>query len=248
MIELWLVDLEAAAPALEALERETPRLAADDRARALRAADAHEQRHRLAAYTALRVVLERFAGPAMRGRKLLREASGKPHFGPGAPAFSLAHIEGLALIGVGEKGAIGVDLERSRTVRLSARRREEIVAVGAGLAARAAHDPVGEDAVLRAWCRLEAFSKAHGGGISHVLTEIGVRGRSGRQLALGHIETTARALAKAQGLQVADVSLPAGLFAAAAAPGLRRLPRPRRFPLDTHAIALIAKARRTPPG
>ena len=248
MMELWLVDLEAAAPALEALERETPRLAPDDRARAGRTPDAHEQRQRLAAYSALRILLERFAGSAVRARKLLRGASGKPHLGPGAPAFSVAHVEGLALIGVVAKGAIGVDLERRRTLRLSTRRREEIMAVGAGLAARAGRDLAGEDAVLRAWCRLEAFAKAHGGGISQLLSEIGVRGRSGRQLALDRIEAAARALAKTEGLEVADVSLPPDLFAAAAAPSLRRLPRPRRFPRDAQAIELIAKARRTSPG
>src|SRR5256885_5042262 len=68
-MELWLVDLEAAAPALEALEREVPRLSADDRDRAGRLADAHERRNRLAAYTALRVLLERVGGAGGGGQR-----------------------------------------------------------------------------------------------------------------------------------------------------------------------------------
>ncbi|HEY5830087.1 MAG TPA: phosphopantetheinyl transferase, partial [Hyphomicrobiaceae bacterium] len=188
MTELWLVDLDRAAPALEALERETPRLGPDDRARAMRGADAHERRHRLAAYMALRILLERACGPAIRGRKLLRGPSGKPHLGPDAPGFSLAHIDGLALIAMAPVGAVGVDLERPRRLHVSSRRRDEILAVGVGLGGplgtRTSHDPHEEEALLRAWCRLEAFAKAHGGGISHLLTEIGIRGPDGRQLPL----------------------------------------------------------------
>ena len=75
MIELWLIDLEAAAPALEALERDVPRLSADDRARALRLDDAHERHHRLAAYMGLRVVLERVGGAGVRGQRLVRGAA-----------------------------------------------------------------------------------------------------------------------------------------------------------------------------
>ena len=43
MTELWLVDLKAAAPVLEALEQETPRLSEDDRRRALCLGDAEER-------------------------------------------------------------------------------------------------------------------------------------------------------------------------------------------------------------
>jgi 4'-phosphopantetheinyl transferase len=247
MTELWLVDLNQAAPALEALEHATPRLGPDDRARALRAADVHEQRQRLAAYMALRILLERACGPAIRGRKLLRGPSGKPHLGPDAPAFSLAHIDGLALIAMAPAGAVGVDLERPRRLHVSSRRRDEILAVGAGLggplAAGTSHDPHHEEALLRAWCRLEAFAKAHGGGISHLLAEIGIRGPDGRQLPLARIEGAAHRLAQRDRLEIADLAMPPGLLAAVAAPEHPRARQPRPFPADTHAIARIAEAR-----
>lgn len=256
MTELWLVDLEASAPGLEALERETPRLGPDDRARAMRVADPRERRQRLAAYTALRILIERTAGPATRGHKLLRGPSGKPHLGPGAPAFSLAHIDGLALIAMAPAGAVGVDLERPRRLHVSSRRRDEILAVGAGLAqglaARPTHDLPDESALLCAWCRLEAFAKAHGGGISRVLTELGIRGPDGRQAALAQIESAAHRLAQRDGLETSDLMMPSGLVAALAAADPPQSLRPHRFPADPYAIELIAKprtaSRRRPPG
>jgi phosphopantetheinyl transferase len=246
MPELWLVDLEAAAPALEALERETPRLRPEDRARTQRVADTRERRHRLAAYATLRILAERIAGPAIRGRSLLRHPSGKPHLGPDAPAFSLAHVDGLALIAIAPAGHIGVDLERPRQLHLSARRREEILAVGAGLSTPRLHARSDDDALLHAWCRLEAFAKAHGGGISHLLSEIGIRGRDGRQLAPARIEAAARRLAERDGLHIADLAMPPGLFAAIAAADRPRALRPEPFPADAHAIDLLAMARPAP--
>src|SRR4249919_2397300 len=124
-MQLWLVELDAAAPALEALECDLPRLSLDDRDRAGRLSDAREQRHRLAAYMALRVVLERWGGAQVRGQRFIRSSSGKPRLGTAGPAFSLSHSGGLALIGVARSQAIGVDLEQMRTVAMSRRRQEE---------------------------------------------------------------------------------------------------------------------------
>ena len=91
MTELWLVDLEAAAPALEALERDLPRLSGDDRARALRPNDARERRHRLAAYMGLRIVLERVGGAEVRGQRFVRGPGGKPQPAPPAAPASSAY-------------------------------------------------------------------------------------------------------------------------------------------------------------
>ncbi len=110
MTELWLVDLEAAAPALEALERDLPRLSGDDRARALRPNDARERRHRLVAYMGLRVVLERVAGAEVRGQRFVRGPGGKPHLGAGAHRLQpVAHRRA----GAHRRGARGRDRRRS---------------------------------------------------------------------------------------------------------------------------------------
>ena len=246
MIELWLVDLEAAAPALEALERDLPRLSADDHARALRSGDARERRHRLAAYMGLRVVLERVVGAEVRGQRFVRGPSGKPRLTAGDVAFSLSHTDGLALIGAARAGAIGVDLERMRALRMSSRRREEILAVAAGLTAAPLGDPACDEALLRAWCLLEAFAKARDEGLSQVLTELGLRHAGGRHLPCKQIVAAARRLARRSGLEIADVKLPPGLHGAVAAAGLAPPLRPRRFPADAEAIRRILSARPSP--
>jgi 4'-phosphopantetheinyl transferase len=243
MAELWLVDLQAAGPALEALEREVPRLSADDRDRAGRLGDSRERRYRLAAYMALRVVLERVGGAGVRGRRFERAAGGKPGLGAAGPGFSLSHTGGLALIGVAQSQSIGVDLEPRRAVAMSQRRREEILAVGAGFAARAMGDAGNEAAVLQAWCRLEACAKARGDGISRVLGALGLRAPQGRRLDPTHIEAVARRFVRAAGLVVGDVKLPPGLHGAVAHTDASAAPRLRQFPAEFRAIARLLPAR-----
>jgi 4'-phosphopantetheinyl transferase len=240
MTELWLVDLEAAAPALEALERDCPRLAGDDRARALRLGEARARRHRLAAYTALRIVLERVAGPEVRGQTFARASGGRPGLGAGDTTFSLSHTEGLALIGVARAGSIGVDLERVRALRMSSRRREEMLALAAGLAAEPLGDPAGDAALLRAWCRVEAFAKARGEGLDRLLRELGLREAGGRRLSVRQIAADARHLARQSGLRIADVTLPPGLYGAVATAGAAPSARPRRLPADPQALRRLA--------
>jgi 4'-phosphopantetheinyl transferase len=235
-MELWLVDLDAAAPALEALERDVPRLSTDDRERARRLSDPTEQRFRLTTYLALRVVLERSAGSAVRGQRFARSARGKPRLDGDGPAFSFSHTQRLALIAVAGLPAIGVDLEESRSLAMSPRRREEILAVGSGLSARLPGSAGSDAAVLRAWCRLEAYAKARGQGVSRVLTELGLRETCGRGLAIADIEAGARQLARETGLAVHDVRLPTGLHGAVAYAGAVAAPRLRRFPTDAAAI------------
>jgi 4'-phosphopantetheinyl transferase len=246
-MELWLVDLNAVAPALEALERDTPRLSTDDCERARRLSDPGVRRCRTAAYAALRVVLERVSGPAVRGKCFIRSARGKPSLQAG-PAFSFSHTERLALVGVARLAAIGVDLEESRALAMSQRRRDEILAVGLGLAARpAAGDADSHAAVLQAWCRLEAYAKARGLGISRVLTELGLRETRGRQLTIADIESATRQRASEAGFEVRDVRLPPGLHGAVAYAGSVAAPRLRHFPTDRAAIARLLTPARTAP-
>jgi 4'-phosphopantetheinyl transferase len=237
MVELWLVDLAAAGPALAALEQEAPRLAAEDRRRAERLAAPRERCHRLAAYTALRIVLERAQGPDVRGAVFERSPAGKPRLATGDADFSLSHTAGLALIGVARPGTIGVDLERERKLAMSDRRREEVGAAAAGLCAEEPGEgPVDDKALLLAWCRLEAFAKARGQGLAVVLGDLGLRKSSGRALPPAAIAVAAQRLAREAGLRVADAALPRGLYGAIAVEGSARLPRLRRFPTDRAAI------------
>jgi len=239
LMELWLVDLHRAGPALEALEREVPRLSADDRTRAARLSEPGERRHRLAAYMALRIALERMGGVVVRGEPFNRAEGGKPHLGKAAPSFSLSHTGGLALLGVARSRPIGVDLEAHRCLRMSPRRRREILAIGAGLAQRSINDGADAAPTLQAWCRLEAYAKATGQGVGRILGELGLPRARGGQRACGEIEAAARRLAREAGMAVGDLRLPPGLYGAVAYAGVRTVPRLRHFPVDKPGIARL---------
>ena len=240
MTELWLVDLKEAAPVLEALERETPRLSDDDRRRALCLRDAEDRRLRLAAYGALRIALERWGGERVRRTAYQRNRSGSPSLA-GMPAFSLSHADNLALIGVTPSRAIGVDLERERRVRVSARRRQEILAAGAGLCG-ALHGPPVDRNFLQAWVRLEAYAKAQRESLGRVLDDLQLRAPGRRALSLADIEAGARRQARRRALRVVDLAMPANLLGAAALEVAASLPELRRFPADLGGVRRLLPA------
>jgi 4'-phosphopantetheinyl transferase len=243
MTELWLVDLERAAPALQALESAEPRLSEDDRARARKIVDLRERRHRLAAYIALRVALERIAGRQVRGADFARVSGGKPSLAVGRAAFSLSHSDGFALLGVTRLGEIGVDLERARSVRLSRLRQRLIVAAGNGLAGMPLTAEDNEEAFLQAWSRLEAFAKARGSGLARLLADVGARGGGSTT---ARVEAAARRVVGEAGLKVRDLTLPPGLYGAVTVGEAASVPRVRAFPANGPAIERLLTSRAAP--
>jgi 4'-phosphopantetheinyl transferase len=237
--ELWLVDLAASGPALAAIERATPRLEAAERARAEALADPRERDERLAAHVALRLLVERVAGPAVRGRPLVRGPAGKPHLAGGGAELSLSHTAGFALIGVSATQAVGVDLEGMRPLGFSPRRRDEIAAAGTGLGGRPLPAGSGDRAVLQAWVRIEAFSKARGTALAQTLAHLGLRGPEHGRAPLPGLEDAARRLAAQAGLAVHDLSLPADLRGAVALPVGACVPQPACLPTDRAGIEAL---------
>ena len=237
-IELWLVDLDTCAAALEQIERDVPRLSADDRERAGAISDAGERARRVAAYTALRVLLERAAGQTVRGQAFTRSPGWKPRLPDGSAEFNLSHAEGMALIGISRSCPLGVDLERARPVRMSPRRIGEIAAVGSGLGDKPLPDLGAERTFLQAWARLEAFTKARGRGLAQTLTDLGLRGKGapGPPMPLPHVEAAARHLLHEAGLTVGDVTLLPGFHGAVAAARGARVTRVRPFPVQGEQI------------
>ncbi len=233
--ELWCVDLEAGAGALHALESRTPRLSDWDRQQASAMADAGAADQWRATHIALRLLLERAVGARWRNVPLVRGPGVRPHI-EGAPvAFSLSHVADLALIALGPVGDIGVDLERSRPVRMRPPRRGLIETAGVALNPSSALSVDADARFLQAWVRLEAFAKAECGGIGRLLTRLGIVG--GRELVeadLKHAVETARAQAAAGAVH--DIDLGEGLFAALAlSPGLP-VPRVRRLPASLDGL------------
>lgn len=181
MTDIWLADLDRSASALFELERQTPRLSADEIARTDNVDDHAPQRTLRAAYIAQRVALETMFGVELRGAPLPRDHFGRPHLPAGMTgAFSLAHTSSLVLIGATRHARIGVDIETPRMIRMNAHRRAIIEAAAESLA----REPLPGDSdarFLQAWVVLEALAKADGRGIGHLLTQLGaVGGRTGR--------------------------------------------------------------------
>jgi phosphopantetheinyl transferase len=235
MTEIWLIDVERSAPALAGLERATPRLTAGDRSRARAVKDPRDRRQRIAVTTALRILLERVAGPQAARLPFAAGPAGKPSLPGRDIQFSLSHIDGYALVGLTRAGEIGVDLERDRPLRMPDRRRAELMAAAEGLAGRPLPDASPDASFLQAWCRLEAFAKARGAGLGRTLADLGLR--SGQARTPAQIEVACRKAAREAGLAVYDVAVGSGLYAAIAMQNAARLrPRVLVFPNDRAGI------------
>ncbi len=176
-VEIWFADLSKCGAALEAIEKETPRLSDDDCARLEKTAGAEERRWRRAAHIALRIIIERAHGPQWRKVSYVFGDTGKLALPDSQGDFSLAHADGYALIGVIRRGRIGVDLERPRDIKIAANRQRAIIAAAVQLVPDQALPEDDTAGFIQAWVRLEALAKADGRGIGHVLTVLGARGR-----------------------------------------------------------------------
>lgn len=233
-LDLWLIDLSAAAPALMALESQTPRLARDELARAVGLGPAGNDWRALR--IAMRVVLERHAGASVRRTPWRVGPAGKPSL-PWVSEidFSLSHSGRHALLAVGRR-AVGVDLEEERSVAVSAERRAALLAAASVPSLRLASEAAGDggscaEAVLQAWTRLEAWAKARGTGIGALLGALGIRGPRLAVRSVEHVTRAAADLLSRDGFEIRDIPLPAGLHGAVAArPPLREW-RARRFPV-----------------
>jgi 4'-phosphopantetheinyl transferase len=236
-VECWLVDLQAAAPALHAIERDTPRLSDWDRETASAFSDKQAAAQWLAAHIALRILLERAVGPGLRGVPLERGARIKPHVKDAPVIFSLSHVTGLALIALGPAEPLGVDLERSRVVHMSPHRRAPMEVAAAALNTETALPKADDARFLQTWVRLEAAAKADGCGIGRMLTRLGLT----RDSTLSEAERAARARAITQVMRLRDMDLGGGLFAAVATPPGVGRPDVTAFPASPEGLAALLR-------
>lgn len=200
-LEVWLLDLDASEAALDAIERETPRLPASFGTNARPAPD----RWRRTAHIALRLLLERVHGQSLRAREFVTSAAGKSHLpAPFAGSFSLSHSHGRALIALSPDVRVGVDLEHTRANAISEERKARILRAGEAMAPHLALPASPDAAFLQAWVRLEAVAKASGEGIGRLLTAEGVIGSPKGRPRPDHFE-------------VADLDLDTGWYGAIAA-------------------------------
>src|SRR5262249_51803263 len=152
-----------------------------------------------------------------RGVSFTTGAHGKPGITGSSLAFSLSHVEGLALIAVDAEGEVGVDLERVRPIRMGQPRRGQIEVAGAQVAPPPLSREEADARFLQAWVRLEALAKFDGCGIGHMLTRLGIT-RSGKR------GERPAAVLESAGAEVHDVDLGPGVFAAIALAKGRSMP------------------------
>jgi 4'-phosphopantetheinyl transferase len=229
-LNIVFVDLEASAALLETAERDVPRLSASDIARVRSLAhDPDGQRRWRFSRIALRIVLERAAGPAHRNADFAVDKNGRPSLAGSAPYFNISHSGSAALIAVSKSAPVGVDLEHERELSMTEDRRRRVAAAASGLMSEpATMVHLGTDVdVLRDWVRLEAVAKARGTGIGPLLTENGVIGgkRSGRRPG------------PASQFEVRNLDVGSGYLAAVAAPTLPQTIDVLMFPESAEALA-----------
>ena len=240
-VALWLIDIEAAEPALWQIEEQTPRLSWRGQMDFQTDVNGRRARARFSAHVALRLVLERWLGAKpVRGVAFNTAKNGKPFLAGSGLDFSLSYSENMVLIGVRAGGAIGVDLECERRLRLSEARRAAIIAVADRFNEQKPLRRRGDDGTLflQAWTRIEAVAKATGLGIGSVLGHFGLIGPGKHRRA--NQPGTAMEFIDNYDLVVNDLDVEGDLFAAIAQIRGTVVPKIREMPISREALEAFA--------
>lgn len=217
-LRIWLADLEALSPALEASDARYGLLSPSERSWPVHSPPENRRLRRLARI-ALRAVLARAGASQALGVEFDADANGKPALPGSALAFNASHAGTYALFALSALGPVGIDLEGRRTVALSERRRVMIEAAAAGLTRGDRAPPSAPNLdFLQAWTCLEAFGKARGTGIGALLTELGITASGARVHTDADVAARASTIIAASDLEVVPLRMAPNFYAAVAAP------------------------------
>ncbi|RYE11129.1 MAG: hypothetical protein EOP22_01220 [Hyphomicrobiales bacterium] len=189
-VEVWLIDVDR--HGAQFARHATGKLSPAEQRRLGGFRDPLDARVFAASRGGLRQLARRWNGAA--DTALQRTKAGKP-FVPGLPDFSLSHTRSHVAIAVNHGGIVGVDIEGERPVP-----EHDLIArvarvLGEGRAARSR--------TIEAWTVIEAWTKCHGLTLAEAL-DSPTRAR----------EIEASIQTGADGLHLAVLKLPAGLFGA----------------------------------
>lgn len=166
--DLWVVDLSP-----EPQPGDIALLSEAERRRAQRFRFRRDRRRYLVAHAELRRLLMAH-GPG-RNSEYSTNDFGKPHLtGATGPHFNLSYAGDMALIGVSDAGAIGVDIETLRAIDDDDISSNVFDTSERAAIARTSAGPARDGAFLRAWTRKEASVKAVGTGLSTPPASVGV--------------------------------------------------------------------------
>jgi 4'-phosphopantetheinyl transferase len=174
-VHVWAARLDLPS---EALARFTGLLSQEEHARATRFRFERHRNRFIAARGVLRSILATHVGPAPDELQFEYGPNGKPGLtgclAQGGLCFNLAHSEDLALIAVTHLGPIGVDLEYVRPMADA----DELVARFFSVRENARFETLPANqkdaAFFNLWTRKEAWLKATGDGIGHLLNRVEV--------------------------------------------------------------------------
>lgn len=160
--ELWSVDLSHP-PSRDDIAL----VSAAEWSRARRFRFQRDRRRYLVAHAALRRLLTDDAGVPAPARPYVANAFGKPQLrGGGGRQFNLSYGGDLALLGLSDGGAIGVDIEALRPMNDDDVTDHVFDSAESAAIAREPAGPRRDRAFLRAWTRKEACVKAVGTGLA----------------------------------------------------------------------------------
>jgi 4'-phosphopantetheinyl transferase len=233
--EIWLVALDAAAPAIAEALQGRVRSSGTDAETHVGSASQTAGHHGELARIALRLLLSAHIGWERARAPFAREAGGKPYLA-NAPQFSLTHSDGYALIALSTSSPVGVDLEPVRSVRIADNRRARIERIAETVARGAALPAQPADArFAQAWVRLEALAKVTGEGIGSILTRYGARPGHDSLLPVEEDNST--------GFAVHDLDIGTTHVAAIAHRPTIGAQAVCRFPTDAESLATLLDAR-----
>jgi 4'-phosphopantetheinyl transferase len=163
VIDLWLIDLDSAAPPISDL------LDKDERTRTSRFVFPSDARHFAAARGYLRLVLGKYLHCAPDSMVFEYGQWGKPFLQLATAqrlAFNLAHSNGYALIAVGWAESLGVDIEAVRPIENWRDVAANTFAPGETKSLLALAEGIQLDGFFATWTRKEAIIKLWGEGLS----------------------------------------------------------------------------------
>ena len=172
-VDLWKVDLDESAKGSEAGV-----LSADEILRANRFHFENDRVHFVRCRCALRSLLARYLTLPAEEIRFEYMASGKPQLAaeqnPSALQFNVSHSAGRALIAVGSKHRLGIDIEKVRDDVDTAALAERFFSLRERSGLRVLPNHLRASAFFACWTRKEAFLKATGDGLSFPLADFSV--------------------------------------------------------------------------
>ena len=185
MVELWFTSLDV--PPAE-LDEQRRVLSETELARARRFHFDRDRNRFIAGRGWLRGVLSGYLGMPAEKLQLAIAARGKPVLdGPTRTRgleFNLAHTEGVAVLGVACGAPVGIDVERVRHLEDASELVARFFSKSEAARFRTLAPELRDAAFFNLWTRKEAWLKATGEGIAHLLDQVEVSFEPGEEAQL----------------------------------------------------------------